>query len=181
MVWWCNIKVPFGQAFNRSKGPGMQAMLGILRVPLIGHHHLGIDDSRNIASIPRTLVRKHCSVISATGGSRPLTPRLIQTSTCAIVDTCVPVASTADVARKSSLSEHQKHILKLDRALREIDKLKQRRGAGEVLQRNQLSKIEKEAALRLDLANVTADDRQLESSAEPFALVEGSDMQAAAQ
>jgi len=51
---WCNIKRPYAQAMG-SKAPGMAGMLQGLGLPLIGRHHLGIDDARNIATIARAL------------------------------------------------------------------------------------------------------------------------------
>ena len=47
----------FGKRNKRSDGKphwsgrGMAGMLKYLNIPLVGHHHSGIDDSRNIASI----------------------------------------------------------------------------------------------------------------------------------
>ena len=53
--WWCNIKRPFCLAMNCTKAKGMGGMLRTLNLSLVGHHHLGIDDSRNIARITTTL------------------------------------------------------------------------------------------------------------------------------
>lgn len=50
---YCNIKKPF-QDLHGWKG-GMSAMLQGLKLPLVGHHHLGIDDARNIAQIAARL------------------------------------------------------------------------------------------------------------------------------
>lgn len=47
---WLNIKVPFKALFGPAR-VGMARMLKALDLPLIGHHHRGIDDSRNIARI----------------------------------------------------------------------------------------------------------------------------------
>merc|ERR1712060_593107 len=62
---WCNIKVPFTQAVG-YKAPGMSCMLRDFKIDLVGHHHLGIDDSRNIARILQELVRRHNSKIEIT-------------------------------------------------------------------------------------------------------------------
>ena len=43
---------------GHRKAPGMAGMLAALGLPLVGHHHLGIDDSRNIASIVGELARR---------------------------------------------------------------------------------------------------------------------------
>ena len=73
LQWWCNLKRPFALALrmNRDVGPDMDGMLRMLKLPLVGHHHLGIDDARNIAKILKTLVSKYGTVIEATGGTRP--------------------------------------------------------------------------------------------------------------
>jgi len=47
---WCNVKVAFLQATG-DKGRGMADMLSALGLPLVGRHHSGIDDARNIATI----------------------------------------------------------------------------------------------------------------------------------
>jgi 2'-phosphotransferase len=46
------------QKRGRRQGLGMAAMLDTLNLPLIGRHHSGIDDSRNIARIFLELVRR---------------------------------------------------------------------------------------------------------------------------
>lgn len=48
---WQNIKIPFCQYKGCNKAPGMSGMLRELDIPLIGHHHRGIDDCRNIANL----------------------------------------------------------------------------------------------------------------------------------
>jgi ERI1 exoribonuclease 3 len=53
---WCNIKDIFKDVVN-TKARGMVHMLGELGLPLLGHHHSGIDDARNIACIARELIR----------------------------------------------------------------------------------------------------------------------------
>ena len=57
---WCNVKTAFAAAGlpGHRKAPGMAGMLAALGLPLVGHHHLGIDDSRNIASIVGELARR---------------------------------------------------------------------------------------------------------------------------
>mmetsp|Transcript_43232 Transcript_43232/g.117012 ORF Transcript_43232/g.117012 Transcript_43232/m.117012 type:complete len:153 (-) Transcript_43232:480-938(-) len=41
-----------------KKRRGMDGMLSELRIELVGHHHLGIDDSRNIAKIALALAAR---------------------------------------------------------------------------------------------------------------------------
>ena len=64
---WCNVKRPFAAQTGQTKAPGMAGMLTALGLPLVGHHHLGIDDSRNIAAIVCELRRRGAAVV-ATGG-----------------------------------------------------------------------------------------------------------------
>jgi inhibitor of KinA sporulation pathway (predicted exonuclease)/8-oxo-dGTP pyrophosphatase MutT (NUDIX family) len=52
---WCNIKYPFESILNK-KSRGMANMLKQLNLKLLGNHHRGIDDSRNIARILAELV-----------------------------------------------------------------------------------------------------------------------------
>lgn len=47
---WLNIKNEYKLCYGQ-KGKGMDDMLNEQKIPLVGHHHLGIDDSRNIAQI----------------------------------------------------------------------------------------------------------------------------------
>ena len=51
---WTNIKVYY--SMMTGKRGGMNVMLKNLKIPLVGHHHRGIDDSRNIAKICKELV-----------------------------------------------------------------------------------------------------------------------------
>lgn len=48
---WHNVKRSYKDALNVRRAPGMAGMLSELNIPLVGHHHSGIDDSRNIAKI----------------------------------------------------------------------------------------------------------------------------------
>ena len=58
---WVNIKTYF-QAIIGKKGYGMKSMLNELNLTLDGHHHSGIDDSRNIAKILHELVKRDDSL-----------------------------------------------------------------------------------------------------------------------
>lgn len=62
---WCNVKVAYGDVMG-AKAKGMDGMLRGLRIPLEGHHHLGIDDARNIAKIVTHLASR-----GGTGCIRP--------------------------------------------------------------------------------------------------------------
>ncbi|KAJ9460707.1 putative exonuclease domain-containing protein [Diplonema papillatum] len=48
---WVNIKKVFAGKAGYSRPKGMAGMLADLQMPLIGRHHSGIDDARNIAAI----------------------------------------------------------------------------------------------------------------------------------
>ncbi len=48
---WCNVKLLFQSHFRFHKQVDMLGMLQQLDIPLVGHHHSGIDDARNIAKI----------------------------------------------------------------------------------------------------------------------------------
>lgn len=47
---WINLKDVYLNFYNR-KAPGMRTMLNELQIPLLGSHHLGIDDTKNIARL----------------------------------------------------------------------------------------------------------------------------------
>lgn len=65
---WCNVKRAYAAAMRTRKFTGMAGMLDGLGLPLIGRHHLGIDDARNIAAIARTLGARGAA-LEQTGGS----------------------------------------------------------------------------------------------------------------
>jgi len=48
---WCNVKIPFCEVTGSRKRMGMTGMMDRLGLELTGHHHLGIDDARNISKI----------------------------------------------------------------------------------------------------------------------------------
>mmetsp|Transcript_7466 Transcript_7466/g.8867 ORF Transcript_7466/g.8867 Transcript_7466/m.8867 type:complete len:217 (-) Transcript_7466:1004-1654(-) len=52
---WCNIKYPYESIMLR-KGRGMASMLRELNLSLLGTHHRGIDDIRNISRIVASLI-----------------------------------------------------------------------------------------------------------------------------
>ena len=51
---WANVKCEFAEFFG-MQSMGMAGMLGKLGLPLIGHHHSGLDDTRNISKIVQEL------------------------------------------------------------------------------------------------------------------------------
>ena len=67
---YCNIKKPFS-GLMATKAGGMTAMLQKLNLPLQGHHHLGIDDARNIARIVVKLASLGATIgVTGVAGSR---------------------------------------------------------------------------------------------------------------
>jgi inhibitor of KinA sporulation pathway (predicted exonuclease) len=66
---WINVKVVFQEYVNTTKASskakrstqqlGMAGMLDHLGIALVGHHHSGIDDARNIARIVAALLKKN--------------------------------------------------------------------------------------------------------------------------
>jgi inhibitor of KinA sporulation pathway (predicted exonuclease) len=60
---WCNLKFLFAKACNaKQPSKGMTAMLQHLGLPLVGRHHSGIDDCRNIAQILLKIITHHCAI-----------------------------------------------------------------------------------------------------------------------
>jgi len=60
---WNNVKVTYRDAYNYRRMMGMANMLIDLKLDLIGRHHSGIDDCRNIARICSALQeRKGCDL-----------------------------------------------------------------------------------------------------------------------
>jgi inhibitor of KinA sporulation pathway (predicted exonuclease) len=55
---WVNVKHVFAAWRGAGKAPGMAGMLRALGLPLVGRHHRGIDDSRNIARLVVALVEQ---------------------------------------------------------------------------------------------------------------------------
>ena len=67
---WCNIKQPFAELMGH-KGRGMADMLRALHLKLIGRHHSGIDDTRNIGRILVELVQRFGQHVTWIGGHFP--------------------------------------------------------------------------------------------------------------
>mgnify|MGYP001344521786 CR=1 FL=1 len=63
---WSNVKTSFSSCFKYSGLYGMEQMLHSLDLQLVGHHHSGIDDSRNIAKICHELVKRGTDVTEPT-------------------------------------------------------------------------------------------------------------------
>ncbi|KAJ1980904.1 ERI1 exoribonuclease 3 [Dimargaris verticillata] len=53
---WINLKKGFAEFVNTECPTNMREMLQRLKLPLIGRHHSGIDDARNVASVLKRLI-----------------------------------------------------------------------------------------------------------------------------
>jgi len=53
---WINLKEAFGLFYGIHRPGGMTDMLERLNIPLVGRHHSGIDDSRNIAEVLKKML-----------------------------------------------------------------------------------------------------------------------------
>jgi len=62
---WSNLKEVFRDFYKlpeASAPTGMRGMLKMLRIPLSGQHHLGMDDVSNLAKILQRLIHEGCNV-----------------------------------------------------------------------------------------------------------------------
>lgn len=70
---WTNIKNVYSIRY-KTKAVGMDGMLEQLKIELVGHHHSGIDDCRNIAKICHSLTIAGVDVSIPTTRSYPIGP-----------------------------------------------------------------------------------------------------------
>jgi len=63
---WVNVKALFARWRGTEKAPGMPGMLDALDLPLLGRHHRGIDDCRNIARIVAALAGRGVPIVPTT-------------------------------------------------------------------------------------------------------------------
>ena len=54
---WINLKVAFTKQYPKLKGGSMTKMLSSLKLELVGRHHSGIDDARNIARVAKKMMQ----------------------------------------------------------------------------------------------------------------------------
>jgi inhibitor of KinA sporulation pathway (predicted exonuclease) len=71
---WCNLKLIFARHCvkhwdNRKRRADMVDMLDALHIPLVGKHHSGIDDCRNISRIVSKMVEEGGCVFLPTGNN----------------------------------------------------------------------------------------------------------------
>ena len=62
---WSNVKIHF-RNHTQTKKMGMPNMLDHFCLELKGHHHSGIDDSRNIQQICSSLLKEGCDITNTT-------------------------------------------------------------------------------------------------------------------
>eukprot|EP00658_Telonema_sp_P-2_P086100 TRINITY_DN9976_c0_g1_i3.p1 TRINITY_DN9976_c0_g1~~TRINITY_DN9976_c0_g1_i3.p1 ORF type:complete len:191 (+),score=38.78 TRINITY_DN9976_c0_g1_i3:90-662(+) len=59
---WINLKTAMSTAFAKKRISGMEDMLRHYNLPLIGRHHSGIDDCRNIAAVLMQMLKTGVAV-----------------------------------------------------------------------------------------------------------------------
>lgn len=69
-VRWANLKVLYCDVTGEGRAPGMPGMLRAMDLPLVGHHHRGIDDCRNLARLLLTLLERGAT-LAPTGAVAP--------------------------------------------------------------------------------------------------------------
>jgi len=70
---WCNLKVVFRKHYRlppEEAPTGMRGMLRRLRMPLVGQHHLGMDDVSNLAKVLYRVIAEGCR-LGPTGHAGP--------------------------------------------------------------------------------------------------------------
>eukprot|EP00026_Physarum_polycephalum_P016589 Phypoly_transcript_17526.p1 GENE.Phypoly_transcript_17526~~Phypoly_transcript_17526.p1 ORF type:complete len:103 (+),score=1.74 Phypoly_transcript_17526:449-757(+) len=55
---WANMKFWYEDTLKVTRARGMAVMLKFLRLPLLGRHHCGIDDCKNIWQVVQRLIEK---------------------------------------------------------------------------------------------------------------------------
>uniref|UniRef100_A0A7C9DB49 Exonuclease domain-containing protein n=1 Tax=Opuntia streptacantha TaxID=393608 RepID=A0A7C9DB49_OPUST len=73
---WINIKDVYLNFYNR-RAPGMRTMLNELRIPLLGSHHLGIDDTKNIARLLQRMLADGV-LMQITARRNPANPETVE-------------------------------------------------------------------------------------------------------
>ncbi|KAJ3100946.1 hypothetical protein HDU97_001830 [Phlyctochytrium planicorne] len=96
---WCNIKKAFSE-FKKVPIRGMDGMLTHLGEPLVGKHHSGIDDSRNIASIARRMMES--GYVFKVNGSLEGAKALAERSAAGSLAKAAAVTTPSSVASSSS-------------------------------------------------------------------------------
>lgn len=69
LIQWHNVKFSYRELMKQ--GGGMEKMLEGLKIKLVGHHHSGIDDSRNIVKICQELTKRGLDMTTPTSSDYP--------------------------------------------------------------------------------------------------------------
>jgi len=72
---WVNIKKVFCNFYRTKRLKGMAEMLEFLKLDLLGKHHSGIDDCRNICRILQKMVQDGCTINLTTKNTTVNTPQ----------------------------------------------------------------------------------------------------------
>uniref|UniRef100_A0A7C9DEW6 Exonuclease domain-containing protein n=1 Tax=Opuntia streptacantha TaxID=393608 RepID=A0A7C9DEW6_OPUST len=70
--WDIKTKIP-----QQCRAPGMRTMLNELRIPLLGSHHLGIDDTKNIARLLQRMLADGV-LMQITARRNPANPETVE-------------------------------------------------------------------------------------------------------
>nr|GMD87516.1 uncharacterized exonuclease domain-containing protein At3g15140 isoform X1 [Ipomoea batatas] len=73
---WINLKEIYLNFYKR-RAPGMLSMMRELNIPLLGSHHLGIDDSKNIASVLQHMLNDG-AYLQVTARRNPDSPEVVK-------------------------------------------------------------------------------------------------------
>ncbi|KAI3804826.1 hypothetical protein L1987_26662 [Smallanthus sonchifolius] len=73
---WINLKDIYLNFYKR-RAPGMRTMMNELKIPLLGSHHLGIDDTKNIWRVLQRMLMDG-AVLKITARRNPLIPEKVE-------------------------------------------------------------------------------------------------------
>nr|XP_043629421.1 uncharacterized exonuclease domain-containing protein At3g15140 [Erigeron canadensis] len=73
---WINLKDIYLNFYKR-RAPGMRTMMNELKIPMLGSHHLGIDDAKNIARVMQRMLADG-AVLNITARRSPLVPESVE-------------------------------------------------------------------------------------------------------
>ena len=137
---WCNVKVAFLQATG-DKGRGMADMLSALGLPLVGRHHSGIDDARNIATILVALAQRFGLRAGQTGATKS-----------------APAPSeTAHGAAKGAAGGSAEHLEpRLQKKLQHFEALDRKQQEGKPLTDEQVQNVARIPEVRQQLAELAS-------------------------
>mmetsp|Transcript_88649 Transcript_88649/g.228640 ORF Transcript_88649/g.228640 Transcript_88649/m.228640 type:complete len:300 (-) Transcript_88649:130-1029(-) len=148
---WCNLKLSFGEATG-TRAQGMAGMLHFLGLELVGRHHSGIDDARNIARILVELVRRFDFPVRRTpgGGDKPqAVAREVPRQAASKVGADAAARSSPAVGEATETNL----VRKLRKRLQQMEALEKKQQAGEALSEEQWQKLGRLEELRRQLSD----------------------------